>query len=236
MVGAPSVPRAAIAADALSPTPEAAMTRFVSLNNGRRLASEEGKALLAGELDEVDTPGMGQLSAPDRLVRTGADSAVARIPANADGAPDLYWFLERREGSWSVVGMRTLALTGVVVELRRLLRAQPSRTADEETVLRNAELTLAPDRELLAWAAGHRELLAKVRAAPGSAATDRAVQVAGGNRSRLEGGIVFLSIGGILDNEVGFLLPLTGRPPTMDAGGYIWIEPAIDGWYLFKTT
>jgi hypothetical protein len=231
-----ATPVLAEAARALPPTPEAAMARFVTLNNARGLASAEGKALLAGELDSADTPGLGELAPADRIVRIGADSAVARIPAGADGAPDLYWFLERRDGGWSLVGMRTLALTGVLVEMRRLLLAQPSRTADEEAILRNAELTLAPDRKLLAWAAAHRQLLAQVRAAPGSAETERAVRAAGGNRSWREGGNVFLSIGGILDNVVGFLLPDAGPPPAMDSSGYIWIEPAVDGWYLFKTT
>ncbi|MET1112932.1 MAG: hypothetical protein ABWX67_15555 [Allosphingosinicella sp.] len=226
----------ALAAGALAPTPEAAMSRFVTLNNARGLGSAEGKALLAGELDGADTPGMGELAPADRLVRIGADSAVARIPATAGGAPDLYWFLARRGDGWSLVGMRTLALTGIVAESRRLLRALPTRTAEQEADLRNAELTLAPDRELLAWAAAHRALLAQVRAAPGSAEADRAVKAAGGHDARREGGIVFLSIGGILDNEVGFLFPLAGPPPMMDASGYIWIEPAVDGWYLFKTT
>lgn len=211
------------------------MTRFVALNNSRSLLSAEGKALLAGELDDADTPGLGNLPPPDRLVRIRADFAVARIRAHG-GAPDLYWFLERRSDGWSVVGMRALALTGVVAELRRLLRAQPTRTAQEEVTLRNAELTLSPDRGLLAWAAAHRALLAQVRAAPGSPEANRAVKAAGGNYSRVENGIVFLSIGGILDNEVGFLLPLAGPPPAMDDSNYIWVEPAVDGWYLFKTT
>lgn len=231
-----SGPHTAQAAEVLPPTPEVAMARFVALNNARGLQSAEGKALLAGELDRVDTPGIDVLPPPDRLVRLGANSAVARIPAHAGGSPDLYWFLEKREEGWSLVSMRALALTGVIAELRRLLRAQPTRTTEEEATLRNAELTLSPDRQLLAWAQAHRGLLAQVRAAPGSAEANRAVKAAGGNYSRLEDGIVFLSIGGILDNEVGFLFPLGGKPPAVDESSFIWIEPAVDGWFLFKTT
>lgn len=212
------------------------MTRFVALNNARGLASPEGKALLEGELDDVDTPGLGTLPTPDRVIRIREGAAVARTAANASGSPDLYWYLEKREEGWALVGMRALALVGVLAELRRLLRAQPTRSAEEELSLRNAELTLSADRELLAWAAAHRQLLAQVRAAPGSPEANRAVKAAGGTYSRVEGGILFLSIGGILDNEVGFLLPLAGPPPAIDDSSYIWIEPAVDGWYLFKTT
>jgi hypothetical protein len=212
------------------------MARLVALNNSRRLNSAEGKALLSGELDRMDFAGSGTWSAPDPIVAIGADGAVARLSDPAGLFADSYFYLRRGSAGWTVYAYRTLALTGVLEELRRLLKAAPSRSPEEERSLRNAELVLARDRELIAWAQAHRDLLDRARAEPGSAAVARELESAGGTGVRVEEGRTIVSIGGILDNEVGFLFAPDGRPPPIDPSRYIWVEPIGDGWYLFKTT
>ena len=45
------------------------------------------------------------------------------------------------------------------------------------------------------------------------------------------------TIGGILDNSVGFLyLVAPEAPPQIDPGEYIWVEQIAVDWYLFRTT
>lgn len=217
-------------------TAEAAIALFVDLNNRAALQSEQGKRLLAGELDSIDSPGGGNLPPADKVLAIGEGKAVARIPAREGSHPDLYLYLERKSGSWTIVAYRTLAVTGIIWEMRRQLREMPSRTNEQEIDLRNAELILADDQALLAWAADHRRLFERARADPASADVAREFKAEGGGRIRVQNGLIVLSIGGILDNEVGFLFPQEGRVPAIDPQDYIWIEPAGAGYYLFRTT
>ena len=227
---------APLCAAVLPATPEAAAERMVALNNTAALRSAEGKALLAGELKGFASAGSGILPAPDKVFRTGPLSAVARVPALAGANPDLYLFLDGGRSGWRLTAIRSLALTGVLEELIRMDDAAPSNDPEERDAIRNAKLTLSSDRELLAWAQEHRALLAQARAEPRSAELERALKAAGASRVREEDGLLIISVGGIIDNEVGFLLPTSGRVPAISPSTYIWIEPAADGWYLFKTT
>jgi hypothetical protein len=212
------------------------MERLVALNNSRSLKSPEGAALLSGELERWGSAGHGEWPLADRVIAIGVDRAVARLTAPTGEYSDDYFYLRRDGDGWTIYAYRTLALTGVLVELRRLLKAQPSRSPEEERTLRNAELILAPDRGLIAWAQAHRDLLERTRATPDSTEIGRELEEAGGNRVRVEDGRTIVSIGGILDNEVGFLFAPDGRAPAIDPDSYIWIEPVGGGWYLFKTT
>lgn len=218
----------------LPETPEAAMARFVALNRGRALQSAEGKALLAGELDTLDFAGAGELPEPDRVFATGEGKAVARIPAVEGGEPDLYFYLEKGTNGWNIVAYRSLALTGVLQELVRLYDLAPDPKLEDD--VRNARLVLSPDRTLIAWARQHGDLLDRARAAPASAEVERDLKAAGAHRAYVEEGRVIVSIGGILDNVVGFMWAPEGNVPAIDPSSYIWIEEAGGGWYLFKTT
>ena len=72
-----------------------------------------------------------------------------------------------------------------------------------------------------------------------------------GIRVKDRGRLVTLVVGGLTDNEVGFMHVREGRPPPIDPddrsrveGGllvsrafpHIWVEPVTDGWFLFRTT
>lgn len=45
-----------------------------------------------------------------------------------------------------------------------------------------------------------------------------------------------VSIGGLADNEVGFVLADGELGLTISSDDYIWIEPLAGGWHLFRTT
>jgi hypothetical protein len=228
---------AAPAADLTLPSsPEAAAERLVALNNRQAAQTPEGQELLTGELEDVASPGDGVLPLPDKIVRTGAGTAVARLPGAAGERPDIYLYLEDAGHGWQVVAIRSLALTGILAEIIRLDALAPSPDSAVRETVRNAKLTLATDQELLHWAELNRGLLDRVRADPAAPDLEREIRAAGATRAFRQDGRIVVTIGGVVDNEVGFLLPLTAPIPTIDGQQYIWIEAAVDGWYLFKTT
>lgn len=53
--------------------------------------------------------------------------------------------------------------------------------------------------------------------------------------TKSDGSIEF-TIGGMLDNTVGFIYSPKDAPPQIDGWRYIWVEKIAAGWYLFRTT
>ncbi len=57
------------------------------------------------------------------------------------------------------------------------------------------------------------------------------------NHVRNNGGVLELSIGGILDNEIGYLyVPPGTDPPTINPSEFIYVEEVTDDWYVYKKT
>ena len=230
----------------------AVIDRFLALNSAEQLTGPEAQALLAAELDDFAHATFGPLSAPDRLVALAGGSVVARLPA-AGERPDIYLYLRRHEGSWRITGLRALALVGPLHYMRTALRAQESRTAEEEAMLGNMELTLSSDAQLRAWFSANGDAMEQLKAIAASGAGSVAAD--GGRRVdtpeaealvralhlNMVGvsarGVTRVSIGGMLDNEVGFLHSADpAAVPPIDPSDHFWVEPLGDGWYLFKTT
>src|SRR5687768_8371017 len=112
--------------------PHAAMERFLALNAAGALAGAEGQAILAGELAGSTRPSLGPLPPPDRIVLLSGGRAVARLPGEGETRPDFYVFLRAEQGVWRLTGGRSLALTGLLGELRDALRQINSRTDEQE--------------------------------------------------------------------------------------------------------
>jgi hypothetical protein len=232
--------------------PRAAVAHLLALNSASALDGEEGRALLAGELDASHRATFGPLSEPDRIVMLVGARAVARLPAEGDDRPDIYLYLSMTSGVWTIDSVRALALTGILRQLRRLLRASPQRTAQEEATLANAELVLASDRDLRTWFAGHRsdmQMLADVAERRRGEAGNGGLAITTADAAALleqlhlnslgvsRDGLVEVTIGGMVDNMVGFLHARDAASvPPIDPDDHIWIEPLGDGWYLFRTT
>jgi len=53
--------------------------------------------------------------------------------------------------------------------------------------------------------------------------------------TKSDGSIEF-TIGGVIDNTVGFIYSPKAAPPEIDGWRYIWVEKIAAGWYLFRTT
>ena len=230
-VGPSATTATAVAAESTAGALEAAERAVRILNEGKS-ATAEGNQLLVGELAHL-SPGV-ELPLPDRLL-AAAEGAVTRLPASDGTGADLYLYLRRSDRGWKAYAIRTLALGGIVAEMRQLLRQQATRTAEQERDLRNADLTLSSDASLAAWFADHREQLDRARGGVGDAATQAELTRLGLSSFDTRDDMFVASIGGILDNEVGFLFSEKAAP-AIDPSHYIWVEPLGGGWYLFKTT
>ena len=220
----------------------------------RSLGSVAGEnSLLSGELAEAQIAA-GALGPPDKALMLEEGRAVVRLPASGS-EPDIYLHLRQESERWTIHALRALALPRFVVELRDRLRALPARTAELDQRLHNLELTLSSDAELRAWFAAHQAALERLRslayAGGGSGRTmadgSRTIETPEAAQALRElhalgltvspGGTVTVTIGGILDNSVGFLHSADpDAVPAIDPSDHIWVEALGDGWYLFKTT
>lgn len=233
---------AAAAQDALARA-RAALERYLALNAAGNLDQAEARAMSTGEALAHGFPTLGPVQPPDAVVAAAAGRVVARLPASAAMPRDLYLYLVRDEGAWKVEAFRSLALTALPFEVREQLRAKANRNPGEEKQLRNIELVLASDRALSAHFAAHRaDFLAVSRLPPDSRTEDPEVaalvdRLDAAALGRTPEGRLALTVGGMLDNEVGYLfVPKGGQPPAIDKSSYIWVEPVGDGWYLYRTT
>ena len=113
-------------------------------------------------------------------------------------------------------------------------------TPEEAADLRNWNLTLSSDAQLAAWLQSHMTEM-NLLAALSRSGSDAAKM--DGLRKSLalaaigqEDDLVIVTIGGMIDNSVGFMHAGTSAFPSISSSEYIWIEPLLDGWALFKTT
>ena len=201
------------------------------------------------------------------LQADSARAIVATALRDSARAVDFYTYLVWSESRWKISAVRRLALPGFFETLVDSLRAQRARGMLADSLrprFERMELTAQSDSVLRAHLLAHRgsleaiarQLLSQpgllavhedgrvqpdsaLRGAPLLAMTramrDAAIGVV--EREELHPGCVFLTVGGILDNRVGFLYAPAGcTPPDMDPSEYIYVERVAPGWYVFKTT
>jgi hypothetical protein len=231
--------------------PNAAIEHFLSLNATSALDGVQGRALLGGELAHNHPAAFGPLSPPDRIVMLVGGKAVARLPGQGEDRPDLYLYLSQHDGAWRIDAARTFAFTDMLREMRNVLRDRASHGSGDDDMLANLELTLESDQDLRAWFDHVRHDLEYLRSmvqngreragdddglmVPDSSALRRRLHL--GAVSFSSTGVVRVTIGGMTDNEVGFLHAADpAQVPPIDPSDHIWIEPLGDGWYLFRTT
>jgi hypothetical protein len=211
----------------------------------KQLSSPAGRSLRSGELAAAPMTTLGRVADPDKIIMLAAGAAVFRIPA-ADGQPDLYLFLARTPTAvWTWTSCRSLAMTGVLEALRNSLRAKASLNATEATELRNLELTLSSDKQLISWFLTHRVELDAVRMEARAGKAISARDKSAGSKRLAQMGLSFvnasndvvsITIGGMVDNEVGYMHGPPEKIPKISDDRYIWIEPLGADWYLYKTT
>jgi hypothetical protein len=207
---------------------------------------EKSKVYKGEMLKFASTPTMGEYLGADaskeyRVLSETDNSSVygvtVRTKANVQ---DWYAFVANDSGVWKLAAVRTLAQTGLIATVVANLSRQTGRTAEQEWTLKNSQLTLSSDSELKQYL---RVNLAQFDSLANSIRSHRADEATAARNlllstTRLEtSGMITLTVGGILDNTVGFLnVPDTIQPPSMDPSGFIYVEHAVNRWYVFKTT
>lgn len=198
-----------------------------------------------------------------RSLPQGDSAAVEAVTLrDSTGAGiDYYLHFAREVGGWKLAAVRTLWVPAFMGVLADSFAVVPDPPDSVVAFLDNYHLLMASDDSLVAYARSYRTALDSIvttfvgsgqtfvsvdrpegeegRSAPvlRLRASIRRLHVGYVNTDPGYPGCVFVGVGGILDNEVGFLRVLPGSsPPRMEPGSWILVLPVGGGWYLFKTT
>ena len=205
-------------------------------------------ALYHGEMLEyaVDEPTMGdrlpkEVSATYRKLYEKNNKAVyAVLLSDGQQSQDWYAYLERENEIWKLSAVRKLALPGMFFMALQQLETKQKRSEEEEWKYQNMLLTIKSDKELKEYLKSKLvefndvvALLLKDKNEQYEIKSKRLFI----NSIENNNGVIELSIGGILDNSVGYLYVMPGNnPPEMSPSEFIYIEKITDGWYIYKTT
>lgn len=207
-----------------------------------------------------------EVAVTSRPLRLEADLAIfVTHLRDSERARDWYTFLRREGGAWKISEVRSFVPQPIYEALvqdweeRRSRRDLPDSLV---SVLETIRLTAASDSALAAYLLAHepafralaerfaaaRELtsLSMVSGSTGNVTPAdthalkealHALHLSGVLRRQEEPGCLFLVIGGLGDNEVGYIHAPPGcTPPLISPGGYIYVEQVAPGWYLYRTT
>jgi hypothetical protein len=214
----------------------------------------------------VDAKSMGEFGIPARraslrrLSMTPAEVVYTVQVTQGGRAQDWYAYLSKVGETWRLAAVRTLALRHPFFMLLDSLEATRTLPNSTRQMLENMRLTATPDSGLKVFFADRRATLEAVAdgfsresarsiaaapdglKAPTPPLRSLARQLAtihfrGAWRDSGRPGCVFLEIGGMIDNEVGFVRCASGAtPPSMTPTEFILVEAIAPGWYLYKTT
>lgn len=180
-------------------------------------------------------------------------------------AEDWYTYLRREQGVWKIEAVRTLVLPPLVYMLLDSLQAARKTVTLgelEARLMENLRLTAQSDSALKAYLIEHQPAFLAIarhfEAIPGAdgiseegkirgrapeagrrqlAAELRALHLTGVMRLPSAPRCIFILIGGMTDNEVGYIYAPEGcAPPALSPGDYIYVERVAPGWYIYKTT
>ena len=208
-------------------------------------------------------PGVAVTSRP--LLADAQRAVFATALRDTAKAEDWYTYLRREQGAWKIEAVRTLALPPMIYMLLDTLQAaRKTGTLGEldARMLENLRLTTQSDSALKAYLVAHQPAFlaiarhfeaipaaediseeGKVRgSAPDAArrqlaAELRALHLNGVMRQQSAPRCIFVVVGGMLDNEVGYIYAPDGcAPPPISPGDYIYVERVAPGWYIYKTT
>ncbi|GAB5483068.1 MAG: hypothetical protein Pars92KO_28250 [Parasphingorhabdus sp.] len=227
--------------------------RFLSLVISGDNESLADEGLVSGELAEPAFQARELRSEIDKIIMISTSKAVARrtVPS---GVSNDYFYLQKPKDQWQVYAIRSLALPGFIWEMKREMAGRSDLTPDLEATYQNILLTTLSDSELRSWFYDHKAELEEMRLLKpvydrsmkeldvnavfksDQPRVNELVEKLHLNYAEQKDDMFVVSIGGILDNSVGFLHAAPEHVPEISTFHYIWIEPLGDGWYLYKTT
>lgn len=205
------------------------------------------KSHYSGEmLSHLDRPTLGESLPQDvrvvpRVLSRSGDRYVVAVDLVKDGETRNWYAFLRNQDGWKMEAVRTLATMGVPAQLFEELRRKAHRTAEEEWTFQNLALLLKPDDQLKEFVRANagklEQIAALVREGRDEGATAAAKEMFINSAKSTGSGRIELTIGGILDNSVGIMFVPDGEaPPPLDPSEYIYVEPVLGRWFLFKTT
>lgn len=209
---------------------------------------------------------LGEAGAPARrgsvrLVHASDSLAVYAVQVGSgQRIEDWYAYVVRGPSGWRLTAVRTLALPPLFFMAMDSLSMAQSLPDSMAEFLANMRLTASSDSALSEFFRSHRpelqriadgfsrETARSISAAPAGLQAPTAslqalarqlalLHLRGAWRDPDIVGCVFVEIGGMIDNEVGFMWCASGiAPPPITPERFILVEPLADGWYLYKTT
>jgi hypothetical protein len=178
-----------------------------------------------------------------RPLQESSDQAVYAVLLDIKGDKlDWYAYLSRKSGDWQLEAVRALVLPGFIGVLYADLKGKKQRTPEEELRFRNLDLTFQSDEQLKNYFTTHRAKLEAIKdhyIAQGddNSLAEKTKELFVDGVQTNENGCVEITIGGFMDNFVGFMFVPDGKsPPVIDRSLYIMIDQIAARWYLFKTT
>jgi len=244
--------------------PDDAMRLYFLESNGALY--EEGVAGRQGEMPTRPTFGesIPQDSAKIayRMLEQDSTRAVFAVRVDlADEGIDIYAFVENQSGGWYVAALRSLALTGIPQMIVDSIADPSQLPIAQRQIYENCKLVISSDQQLKEYFLEHQEQIERLYQLllqtgredrfrceiSLSPSDDDTVAMSEGdlllcdlnlNTAKLrDDGTAAISIGGMVDNEVGYLFVPEGKQPLrMDPSEYIYVERITGGWYIYKTT
>ena len=204
---------------------------------------------LTGEMERAKTHASFGATLPDDArvtcheLRRDDTSAVFTVNVRTDSMYlDMYCFL-RLEENWKIHALRSLALPQFVWMLIDSLRADPDPPDSMKAMLASLELLTSSDSALAAHVTDNLDrfnaLVETFRRGNRAQVSDEVAAL--GLDTAFTGGAcpgcIFFLIGGILDNEAGYIYAEDETAvPCMSSDLYILVLKIAPHWFLYKTT
>jgi len=202
---------------------------------------------LAGELAR-DTVHFGAFLPDDfrvtyrTLQRHDSSAVIAATARNDSTGTDFYCFLKHSE-RWQIEAIRTLWLPALVLDMIDSLEARPVLDDTLSTLLARFKLLLSTDSVLTAFWVDHRtdfeSIVDDYRNQNKQDVDDRMhkLHLTMVYEDSVYSGCVFIMIGGMIDNEAGYVFTEDeSNLPEITSSYFIMIEKIAPHWYLYKTT
>lgn len=195
----------------------------------------------------LDKPTLGERLPKDteisqRILEKTPNREIYAVSLSKNGiSRDWYIYLVNDQIKWKISALRSLALPGLFFMTLQELESKTNRTSEEEYEYQNMLLTMKPDAKLKEFLLEHIDDFNSIasKAAENTTEANEIAKRLNLNTVQIEtgSGMVDVSIGGILDNSVGYLsVPNISAVPRMTDDDYIYIENVVGNWYLYKKT
>ena len=196
-------------------------------------------------LEHLNKPTLGKnipsnVNRTYRVLERDKNKAIyAVLLTNGKQSQDWYAYLKKDNNTWKLSAIRNLALPGFFFMAIQQAEGNKTRNDKEEIDYQNMLLTIKTDSELKQYLNDNLKELTEIVGLASSdivLAKEKAESIFL-NHVRIKNDLIDVTIGGIMDNSVGYLyVPNQKDVPFMSDSEYIYIEHVVGNWYIYKTT